>query len=131
MSGHSKWAQIKHKKLATDQKRGVLFSKVGREITVAARRSGSDPARNQRLRAAIERARSFGLPKDNIERAIERARAKASAEDLTEFIYEALGPEGSALLVEGITDNKNRSLAEIKRILSDHEAKLADPGSVL
>src|SRR3989344_4969151 len=128
MSGHSKWAQIKHKKSATDQKRGALFSKMGREITVAARLGGPEATRNQRLRAAIERARSFGLPKDNIERAIERALAKTNAEDLTEFIYEALGPEGTLILIEGITDNTNRSLAEIKKILSLHAAKLADPG---
>lgn len=131
MAGHSKWAQIKHKKAATDQKRGALFSKVAREITVAARSGTPDPAMNVRLRASIERARSFGLPKENIERAIERAKGPADTQALEEFLYEALGPEGILMLIEGITDNTNRSIAEIRKILSDHDAKLAQPGAAL
>lgn len=131
MSGHSKWAQIKHKKATTDQKRGILFSKISREITIAARGGSSDPATNQRLRAAVERARSFGIPKENIERAIERASGTGSAESLHEFLFEAFGPEGSLVIIEGISDNKNRSLAEIRLVLSQHGAKPADPGSVL
>jgi YebC/PmpR family DNA-binding regulatory protein len=130
MSGHSKWAQIKHKKAATDQKRGALFSKMAREITVAARVGSPDPAMNTRLRGAIERARTLGLPKDNVERAIDRAK-KPAEEALEDFLYEALGPEGTLILIEGITDSKNRSHAEIKKILTDHNAKLAEPGAVL
>ncbi|OGZ95887.1 MAG: hypothetical protein A2847_01915 [Candidatus Sungbacteria bacterium RIFCSPHIGHO2_01_FULL_50_25] len=131
MSGHSKWAQIKHKKATTDQKRGILFSKIAREITVAARAGSVDPATNQRLRAAIERARSFGIPKENVERAIERASGAAGAESLHEFLCEALGPKGILVIIEGITDNKNRSLAEIRLVLSRHGARPADPGSIL
>jgi len=131
MSGHSKWSQIKHKKSITDQKKGVLFSKIAREITAAARSGSPDPAANARLRAAVLHARASGLPKENIARAIERAAGAADAGSASEFLYEALGPEGVLILIEGITDNTNRSLAEIRKILNDHDAKLSDPGAVL
>lgn len=130
MSGHSKWAQIKHKKAASDAKKGNLFSKLSRMITVIAKR-GSDPAMNPSLRMAIEKARGFSLPQSNIERAIEKAEEKTDAEGLEEVLYEAYGPGGSAVLIEGITDNKNRTTAEIKHILSDHDGKLAEKGTVL
>lgn len=129
MSGHSKWAQIKHKKAATDAKKGNLFSKLSRIITVAAKK-GSDPAMNPALRMAIEKARKFSLPQSNIERAIKKAEEKASGEGLEEVLYEAYGPGGSALLIEGITDSKNRTTAEIKHLLSDYDGKLAEKGTV-
>lgn len=131
MSGHSKWAQIKHKKASTDAKRGWEFSKLVREIAVAARVSGPSENSNPRLRAAVERAHSIGLPKDNIERAIARATGEGEGAKLEEFLYEATAPHGLFILMEGITDSKNRTLAEIKRILADGGAKLVDPGSVL
>lgn len=131
MSGHSKWAQIKHKKASTDAKRGREFSKLVREIMVAVRTGGPNEDANPRLRTAIERARSVGLPKDNIERAITRTGGGGDDEKLEEFLYEATAPNGLFMLIEGITDNKNRTLAEIKKILTNGGAKLADQGSIL
>lgn len=131
MSGHSKWSQIKHKKSITDQKKGALFSKIAREITASARAGGPDPATNARLRAAVLHARSLELPKDNIARAIGRAKAPQDADSTSEFLYEALGPDGVLILIEGTTDNKNRVLAEIRKILDHHGAKISDPGAVL
>ncbi len=131
MSGHSKWAQIKHKKALTDVKRGQLFSKLVREITVASSVGGSNPDSNPRLRAALLRAKSFGLPKENIERALERAAGRGGTKELQEFLYEVIGPTGSYILVEGITDNKNRVLGEIKQILAKYGAKFVPPGSLL
>lgn len=131
MSGHSKWSQIKHQKAATDAKRGQLFSKLAREITIAAKSGGVNPDSNARLRAAMERARAAGLPKDNMERAMAHASSGGDAATLEEFLYEAVGRNGVSILIEGITDNKNRSHAEIKQILSRHEAKMANPGSLL
>jgi len=131
MSGHSKWSQIKHKKSLTDAKKGQLFSKLVREIMVAARNAGPNQETNARLRQSIERARSQGLPKDNIERAIERANGAGEGAELQEFLYEATAPKGIAIIIEGITDNKNRTLAEIKHLLNEHGAKLAESGSLL
>jgi len=131
MSGHSKWSQIRHKKAITDAKKGNLFSKMVREITIAARVGDRDPDANIRLKAAIERARAIGLPKDNIERAIAKASGHGPGQELSEFLYEASAPGGVAILIEGITDNKNRTSNEIKRLLSKHDARLADPGSLL
>lgn len=130
MSGHSKWSQIKHKKGAADAKRGQVFSKLVKEITIAAREAGVNPDANPRLRAAMERARSEGLPKDNMERAIDRAAGRGDGAELFEFLYEAAGPGGAALLIEGITDNKNRAVNEIKHLLAEHGARLAEPGSL-
>lgn len=130
MSGHSKWSQIKHKKAASDAKRGQLFSKMVREIMVAARSGNPDPEINSALYSAIERARANGLPKDNIERAIEKASGEGGATALTEFLYEATAPQGVVILIEGISDNTNRTVSEIKKILAGHNAKLAEPGSV-
>lgn len=131
MSGHNKWAQIKHKKAATDAKKGASFSKMVREITVAARTGDPNPDMNIRLKAAIERARAGGLPKDNIDRAVAKARGRGSGEELFEFLYEASAPGGVAILIEGITDNKNRTLNEVKHLLTAHDSRLADPGSLL
>ncbi len=129
MSGHSKWKQIKHKKSLTDAKKGQLFSKLVREIMIAARDGGPRPETNFRLRQTIERALSQGLPKDNIERAIARAIGTGEGAVLQEFLYEAAA-NGVTILVEGTTDNKNRTLAEIKHILNEHSAKLAESGSL-
>lgn len=131
MAGHSKWKQIKHKKAVTDTKKGKLFSKIVREIMVAVRAGGTSEDTNIRLRTAIERGRANGLPKENTERAIERASGAGEEGKLQEFLYEATAPGGIAILVEGITDNKNRSLAEIKHILADHGARIADQGSLV
>lgn len=130
MSGHSKWAQIKHKKAATDAKKGQMFSKLSRMITVAAKEKGPDPAMNPKLRMTIEKARSLGMPKENIERAIKKATEKNNKELLEEIRYEAYGPGGAALLINCVTDSKNRTTAEIKHILSQYDGKLATPGSV-
>lgn len=130
MSGHSKWSQIKHKKYLTDAKRGQLFSKLVREVMIAAREGGPNPETNTRLRQAAERARSQGLPKDNIERAIDRASGAGEGAALQEFLYEATAPGGAAIIIEGITDNKNRTLAEIKHLLNEQGSKLAESGSL-
>lgn len=131
MAGHSKWAQIKHKKAITDAKKGKLFSKLIREIMVASRIGAPSSDANPRLRTAVERARATGLPKDTIERAIERAAGGADTNNLQEFIYEASAVGGVAIIIEGITDNNNRTIAEIKHILAEENAKLAEPGSLL
>lgn len=128
MAGHSKWAQIRHKKALTDAKRGQLFSKLVREITLVAREGGPRPDANAKLRSAIERARTQGLPKENMERAILRASGREGAV-LQEFLYEATAPHGLMLLIEGITDSRNRTLAEVKHILAEHGAKLTEPGA--
>ncbi len=130
MSGHSKWAQIKHKKATTDAKRGNLFSKLARAITIAARDKGSDPSANATLASAIEKARSFNMPSDNIERAI--TKATGVGEDvLATVMYEAYGPGGVAMLLLGISDNNNRTSNEIKHLLKEHRGKWAEAGSVL
>lgn len=131
MSGHSKWSQVKHKKALTDAKKGQIFSKLVREIMIAVRSGGTDASANTRLQRALERSRTEGLPKDNVERAIERASGKGDAEKLQEFLYEAVAPGGVYILSEGITDNTNRTLAEIKRIFAKYNAKLVPPNSIL
>ena len=127
MSGHSKWAQIKHQKGAADLKRGRLFSKLLKVIAVAAK-TGSNPQFNPRLRSAIEKAKENNVPQDNIKRAISKA---SETKDLEELLIEAYGPGGVAMILEAITDNRNRTISEIKKILSDREGKIAVPGSVL
>src|SRR3989338_3411675 len=128
MSGHSRWSQIKHKKSLTDQKRGQIFSKLSKNITLAARK-GTDPKNNIVLQNAIEQARRENMPNDNIERAIKKASEKNGAQ-LEEIMVEAIGPTGVALRIEGVTDNKNRTISEIKKVLSNHEAKMVQPGSI-
>jgi len=130
MSGHSHFSSIRHKKEITDQKRGKIFSKLARQISVAAREKGGNPETNPSLRMAIEKAKEFNMPKDNIERAIKRGTGELEGEKLEEVIYEAYGPGNIALIIEGITDNKNRALGEIRNILNQHQAKLAESGSV-
>lgn len=129
MSGHSKWSTIKHQKESQDKKRGQIFSKLARLIAIAAR-DGADPEKNSKLRMEIEKARKFNMPKENITRAIERGSGQGGGEALESFVYEAYGPAGVALLIEGITDNRNRTLSEIKNILMKHQGKLAGEGSV-
>jgi len=130
MSGHSKWHQIRHKKALTDAKRGQLFSKLVKEIMIAVKSGGPSPDTNARLRSALERARTEGLPKVNMERAISRASGGGDASSLQEFLYEASAGGGIAILIEGITDNKNRTIAEIKKILNEYGARLAESGSL-
>ncbi|MEK7077384.1 MAG: YebC/PmpR family DNA-binding transcriptional regulator [Patescibacteria group bacterium] len=126
MSGHSKWKTIKHKKEATDQKRGKIFSKLLNAVAIAAK-TEQNPEFNPRLRTAIQKAKENKVPQDNIDRAIKRS---SESKDLGELIIEAYGPEGVAILIEAVTDSKNRAIAEIKKILSDHSAKFAESGSV-
>lgn len=130
MSGHSHFATIKHKKEATDKKRGQIFSKLARAISIAVKEKGADPETNYKLRIAIEAARSFNMPRENIERAVQKGSGESSGENLEEVSFEAFGPFGIALIIEGITDNKNRTLGEIKQILGQHGGKLAGEGSV-
>lgn len=130
MAGHSKWAQIKHKKATADAKRSKLFSKVVKMITMAAR-EGGDPNFNPKLKSALEKAKEANLPKESIDKAIRRGSGEGSKSGLEEVIYEAYGPAGSALVITGITDNKNRTTQEIKRILNENGAKMSGPGSVM
>lgn len=129
MSGHSKWAQIKRQKGATDAKRGQLFTKLGREIAVSAR-EGADPAANARLRLAIQRARDANMPMDNIDRAIKRGAGAGDAANFHEVVYEGYGPNGVAVLVEALTDNRNRAAAEIRSVFSRNAGNLGESGSV-
>ncbi len=126
MSGHSHWAGIKHKKGSADQKRGLVFSKLLNAISIAAK-TETNPQFNPRLRTAVEKAQQNNVPKDNIERAIKRATEQ---KDLEELLIEAYGPEGSAILIEAITDSRNRTISEVKKILGDHNAKFGEQGSV-
>jgi YebC/PmpR family DNA-binding regulatory protein len=128
MSGHNKWSQIKHKKGAVDKKKALTFGKILAAISVAAKTSGADPDKNPRLRSLIEKAKENNVPNDNIERALKRAK---ESRDLQEFLFEAYGPDGIAMLVEAITDNPNRLIQELRIIASEAGAKPADPGSVL
>src|SRR6186713_332917 len=130
MSGHSKWSTIKRQKGANDAKRGALFTKVAREISVAARQGGGDPDANYRLRLAIEKARSVNMPADNIKRSIEKATGGGEAEQFEEIVYEGYGPGGVAVIVEAATDNRNRTAAEIRSIFAKNHGNLASNGSV-
>ncbi len=130
MAGHSKWAQIKHKKAKVDARRGKIFSKLTREIMVAARQGGPDPDLNPRLRLAIERAKAHNMPMDNIERAIKRATGGAEGVHYEEIVYEGYGPGGVAFLVIALTDNRNRTANEIRHLFSKHGGNLSTPGSV-
>jgi len=130
MSGHSHYKTVKRTKQARDERLGKIFSKLARAISVAAR-EGGDPKINSKLKQVLEEAKGFGLPKDNIERAIKRGTGELAGEEkLEQVTFEAYGPGGIAIIIEGITDNKNRSLAEVKQILNQHNGKLAGGGSV-
>lgn len=128
MSGHSRWSTIKHKKALTDKKRGQIFSKLSRLITLAAKR-GADPKSNPSLTQAIENARAMNMPNENIERAIKKVSDKNQTQ-LEELSIEALGPGGIALKIKAITDNRNRTMAEIKKILTENNSKLVQPESL-
>lgn len=131
MSGHSKWAQIKRKKAVTDAKRGAIFSKIAKEIMVAARLGGPDPQANFRLRFAIDKAKANLVPQNNIQRAIEKgAGIGDEGSRLEEIVYEGYGPGGIAILILCTTDNKNRTVADIRNIFTKYHGKLADAGSV-
>jgi len=130
MSGHSKWSTIKRKKAATDAKRGQLFTRIAREITVAAREGGGDTDVNFRLRLVIDKAKQANMPKDNIERAIKRGTGELKGEALEEVLYEGYAPNGIALLLDTLTDNRNRAVADIRRILNRYGGKMAQSGAV-
>ncbi len=131
MSGHSKWSSIKHKKGAADKKRGQLFSKLSRAIIVAAREGGPDPANNLALQNAVEKARSYSMPKDNIERAVARGSgADADAAAYETVIYEGYAAGGVAILVEALTDNRNRTAADVRAAFAKHEGNLGTSGAV-
>jgi len=128
MSGHSHFSSIKHKKALTDAKRSKVFSKLTSQILVAAREKGKDPETNPKLRVAIDQAKAANMPSENIERAIKKGAGELDGERLEEFLFEAYGPGGTAIIIEGITNNKNRSLGEIKQTLSQHGGKLVGEG---
>jgi YebC/PmpR family DNA-binding regulatory protein len=130
MSGHSKWSTIKRQKGVNDSKRSAMFTKVAREIAVAARAGGGDPDANYRLRLAIDKARSINMPADNIKRSIEKATGGGEAEQFEEIVYEGYGPGGVAVLVEAATDNRNRTAAEVRSIFTKTGGQLAGSGAV-
>src|SRR5215471_7479566 len=130
MSGHSKWATIKHKKGAADAKRGRLFTKLIKEITMAARLGGGDPGGNPRLRKAIDDAKAVNMPADNIKRAVQRGTGELPGVSYEEITFEGYGPGGAAVLIEAMTDNKNRTLPEIRTIFSKNGGNLGESGSV-
>jgi YebC/PmpR family DNA-binding regulatory protein len=130
MSGHSKWSSIKHKKAATDAKRGQLFTKLARDITMAARQGDPDPNMNAGLRLAVQKAKAANMPNDNIDRAIKRATGGGDADALEEVTYEGYGPGGIAVLVEAVTDNRNRTVAEVRLVFSRSGGTLAEAGAV-
>jgi YebC/PmpR family DNA-binding regulatory protein len=131
MSGHSKWSSIKHKKGAKDAKRGKLFTKLARAITVAARDGGGDPNANPALGLAVQKARDASMPKDNIQRAIDRGTGEgADAAAIESVVYEGYGPGGAAILVEALTDNRNRTGSEVRHAFEKHGGSLGEPGSV-
>ena len=130
MSGHSHSKKIKREKAITDQKRGQMFSKMARVIWLAVKEGGINPETNSKLKIAIEKAKGFNLPRENIERAIKQATGGGQEANLEEVLYEAYGPGGIAIIIEGITDNKNRTLGEVKQILSQNNGKLVGEGAV-
>lgn len=130
MSGHNKWSTIKHKKGAADAKRGKMFSKLIKEITIAARMGGGDLDGNPRLRTAVNTARAANMPKENIERAVKRGTGEIAGVTYEEIVYEGYGPGGVAVLVEALTDNKNRTVAEIRHIFDKYSGNLGESGCV-
>lgn len=130
MAGHSKWAQIKHKKAVVDAKRGKIFTKIAKEITVAVRLGGKDPEMNPRLRTVIAKAKSVNMPNENIERAIKKGTGELADVQYEEITYEGYGPGGVAVLVEAMTDNKNRTVGEIRHLFSKYNGNLGETGCV-
>jgi YebC/PmpR family DNA-binding regulatory protein len=131
MSGHSKWSQIKHKKSATDAKKSQMFSKLSKEITVAVKEKGPNIDMNPKLKAVVEKAKKFNLPNDNIERIIKKSSGQDDGQKFEELLIEAYGPYGTAIIIKAITDNRNRTISELRHLLSKHEGKLAGEGSVM
>lgn len=130
MSGHSKWASIKHKKAATDSKRGKLFTKIIKEIVIAAKMGGGDPNANPRLRTATQAARDANMPKDNVEKAIKKGTGELEGVSFTDFTFEGYGPGGVALYIEGTTDNRNRTTPELRHIIGKFGGNLGETGCV-
>jgi YebC/PmpR family DNA-binding regulatory protein len=130
MSGHSKWAQIKRQKGANDAQRGQLFTKLAREIIIAAKQGGADPDGNLRLRMAVQKARDNNMPNDNIQRAIARGAGTGDGAELQEVVYEGYGPAGTALIIEAATDNRNRTVSEVRNVLTRGGGTLGENGSV-
>jgi YebC/PmpR family DNA-binding regulatory protein len=130
MSGHNKWSTIKHKKGAADAKRGKIFSKIIKEISIAARMGGGDPDGNPRLRVAVNAARAANMPKENVDRAIKRGTGELDGVNYEEIVYEGYGPGGVAVIVEALTDNKNRTVAEIRHIFDKYNGNLGESGCV-
>jgi YebC/PmpR family DNA-binding regulatory protein len=130
MSGHSKWSTIKRKKGAADAKRGKLFTKLIKELTIAAREGGGDPSGNPRLRLAVDNAKAANMPSDNIDRAIKKATGELEGTTISELTYEGYGPGGIAVLVEVATDNKNRTVAEVRHLFSKYGGNMGESGSV-
>jgi YebC/PmpR family DNA-binding regulatory protein len=130
MAGHSKWANIQHRKNAQDKKRGAIFTKLVREITVAARIGGGDPDGNPRLRLAIDKALAVSMPKDNIERAVKKGSGELGADQVEEIRYEGYGPGGIAIMVDCMTDNRTRTVADVRHAFSKHGGNLGSDGSV-
>jgi YebC/PmpR family DNA-binding regulatory protein len=130
MAGHSKWKQIKRKKAVTDQKRGAVFTRLIREITIAAKQGGGDPGGNARLRTAIDAAKAENMPADNIDRAIKKGTGELEGVTYEEVTYEGYGPGGAALLIQATTDNPNRTVAEIRNVFTRHGANLAAANAV-
>lgn len=131
MSGHSKWSTIKHKKGAADAKRGKIFTRIAKEITIAAREGGGDPSANTRLRLIVDKAKAANMPKDNIERAIKRGTGELEGGELVEAMYEGYAPHGVGLLIEVVTDNRNRAVADVRHALSKNGGNMAEAGSVI
>ncbi len=130
MSGHNKWSQIKHKKAKEDAKRGKAFTKLIKEITIVAREGGGEPGSNPRLRTLLEKAKEINMPLENITRAIKRGTGELPGASYTAITYEGYGPFGSAVLIDALTDNKNRTVAELRHIFSSHEGSLGETGCV-
>ena len=130
MSGHSKWASIKHKKASTDAKRGKIFTKIVKEISIAARTGGGDPAANPRLRTAVDKAKEVNMPADNIKRAIMKGTGELPGVAYEEYFYEGYGPGGVAILMEILSDNKNRTISEIRNIMTKSGGNMGEAGSV-
>lgn len=131
MSGHSKWSSIKHQKGAKDVQRGALFTKLAREISVAVRAGGSgDPEANYRLRLAVQKAKSNNMPNDNIDRSIKKALGEGDGANYDEVIYEGFGPGGAAILVQALTDNRNRTVSEVRSVFAKHGGNMGESGSV-
>lgn len=130
MSGHSKWSTIKHKKAASDAKRGKVFTRIAKEITIAAREGGGDPVSNTSLRLAVAKAKEANMPKDNIDKAIKRGTGELEGGELIDAVYEAYGPHRVGILIEVVTDNRNRAIADVRHAVSKYGGNMAEAGSV-